>query len=147
MTYAEKLKDPRWQKKRLKILERDGFMCTVCEGTKKTLHVHHVGYGGNNPWDTDDDLLTTMCEDCHEDEEDMLFQIKKNLVNDLRNCGLSSTMMAHIPSIFKDTNRGWLSYEPAMTIIKYAVDNTAIWDQLERFYIQSQHHKQEKNKI
>lgn len=27
MTYAEKLKDPRWQKKRLRILERDAFAC------------------------------------------------------------------------------------------------------------------------
>jgi len=25
MTYAEKLKNPKWQKKRLKIFERDGY--------------------------------------------------------------------------------------------------------------------------
>jgi len=27
LTYSEKLKDPRWQKKRLEILSRDNFTC------------------------------------------------------------------------------------------------------------------------
>ena len=39
MGYSEKLKDPRWQKKRLEILERDNFRCQYCgdknAGTKQ----------------------------------------------------------------------------------------------------------------
>lgn len=68
MTYAEKLKDPRWQKKRLEILNRDGWSCQFCGNTKSTLHVHHKAYQGNNPWETDDDLLEVLCEDCHDIE-------------------------------------------------------------------------------
>lgn len=65
-TYAEKLKDPRWQKKRLEILNRDQFTCKYCEETTKTLHVHHLDYNPNfNPWDIDISSLITLCEDCH----------------------------------------------------------------------------------
>lgn len=64
MTYAEKLKDPRWQRKRLKILERDDWTCLLCQDTKETLHVHHQSYNGN-PWDVKDDYLFTYCCVCH----------------------------------------------------------------------------------
>lgn len=64
MTYAEKLKDPRWQRKRLEILERDGWACRRCTSTTKTLHVHHLKYG-RDPWSVDDALLITLCDACH----------------------------------------------------------------------------------
>lgn len=64
MTYSEKLKDPRWQKKRLKILDRDNFKCRSCGDNKSTLHVHHISYS-NNPWDAEDGELVTLCTDCH----------------------------------------------------------------------------------
>lgn len=64
MKYAEKLKDPRWQKKRLEVLERDGFMCQWCCDTETTLHVHHFSYG-KNPWDVSADSLITYCKHCH----------------------------------------------------------------------------------
>lgn len=63
-TYSDKLKDPRWQKKRLKILERDDWMCCKCGEDTKPLHVHHTAYKGN-PWEADDNQLQTLCEDCH----------------------------------------------------------------------------------
>lgn len=67
MNYSELLKDPRWQKKRLKILERDKWTCQVCEEKTKTLHVHHLRYNKNpNPWEIDDNFLITLCVDCHE---------------------------------------------------------------------------------
>ncbi len=65
MTYAEKLRDPRWQKKRLKILNRDGFKCRDCGGDNKTLHVHHCHYAKGDPWKTPDGCLLSLCEDCH----------------------------------------------------------------------------------
>lgn len=66
MTYLEKLRDPRWQKKRLKIFKRDKFKCKECGEDKKTLHVHHKRYiRGREPWDYSDDLLLTLCESCH----------------------------------------------------------------------------------
>jgi len=67
MTYAQRLKDPRWQKKRLKILERDEWKCTHCAAEGKTLHVHHAYYEKwKNPWDYPDHALVTVCEPCHE---------------------------------------------------------------------------------
>lgn len=67
--YQELLKHPNWQKKRLQILERDNFTCQDCCDTEKTLHVHHKIYiNGKSPWEYENDLLITLCEDCHEYE-------------------------------------------------------------------------------
>lgn len=72
MTYSEKLKDPRWQKKRLEVLNRDNFTCISCGSDKHTLHVHHQLYQrGLEPWDYDTNLLITLCEFCHESEEQL----------------------------------------------------------------------------
>ncbi|MBT8468320.1 MAG: hypothetical protein KJN97_06185 [Deltaproteobacteria bacterium] len=72
-TYYEKLKDPRWQRRRLEIMERDGFACFECDDDKSTLHVHHGYYQrGLDPWDYDPDTLWTLCEGCHELVQDYL---------------------------------------------------------------------------
>ena len=71
-SYSEKLLDPRWQRKRLEILQRDGFKCVDCGDETKTLHVHHCYYDNatDGPWDYPDHSLVTLCVDCHEQEED-----------------------------------------------------------------------------
>lgn len=72
MSYSEKLKDPRWQKKRLEIFERDGFLCQNCFSKTKTLHVHHKYYlPVENPWEYPDSALVTLCEECHEQEGEL----------------------------------------------------------------------------
>lgn len=66
-SYYEKLKDPRWQKMRLAIMERDCFACTECGDQKATLHIHHRYYvSGRDPWEYPKWSLTTLCENCHE---------------------------------------------------------------------------------
>ena len=66
-SYAEKLKDPRWQKKRLEIFERDEWYCQSCCRDDQTLVVHHLVYrNGADPWDYEDHELLTLCADCHE---------------------------------------------------------------------------------
>lgn len=65
-SYSEKLRDPRWQKKRLQVMERDGFACRDCGDSKRTLQVHHCHYEKGEPWITDERFLLTLCEDCHE---------------------------------------------------------------------------------
>ena len=89
MTYLEKLKDPRWQKRRLEIFERDKFTCTQCFDSETTLHVHHIVYvKGYDPWDYEDDRLLTLCEKCHAEttkflketfEPETAFQLKDKL--------------------------------------------------------------------
>lgn len=66
MTYKEQLKDPRWQKKRLEIMERDGWQCQCCFDRDNTLTVHHKKYdNGKMAWEYENELLITLCEDCH----------------------------------------------------------------------------------
>jgi hypothetical protein len=62
--YAALLRDPRWQRRRLHILQRDDFCCTACGNGESTLHVHHKRYSGK-PWEAADDDLQTLCEQCH----------------------------------------------------------------------------------
>lgn len=67
MTYSEKLKSPKWQKKRLEVLNRDDFTCTLCGDTESTLHIHHKSYKKNTePWDYELDNFQTLCEVCHD---------------------------------------------------------------------------------
>lgn len=69
MTYKEKLEHPKWQEKRLLILQRDGFKCRICGDTETMLHVHHTVYDfTREPWDAEDVHLVTLCKVCHEME-------------------------------------------------------------------------------
>lgn len=102
MTYIEKLKDPRWQKKRLKILERDGFKCVMCGCETETLHVHHKFYLKNkDPWDYDDKYLTTLCEACHWDETDSMNDYLHDLILEVRKNCTRDCVMDIIISISK----------------------------------------------
>lgn len=85
MGYSDLLKDPRWQKKRLKIFERDEFTCRHCLASDKPLNVHHVKYFGA-PWDIEDKYLITLCEDCHEFEESLK---PVDIYDELRELGLT----------------------------------------------------------
>lgn len=68
-TYQEKLRSPKWQKKRLEIMDRDRFMCSHCYSGDKTLAVHHRYYlKGKEPWEYEDSCFITLCENCHEYE-------------------------------------------------------------------------------
>lgn len=67
--YERALKDPRWQKRRLEILNLADFACEDCHARDKTLEVHHEYYIKAfrlQPWRYPDDLLIALCETCHE---------------------------------------------------------------------------------
>lgn len=65
-SYAELLKDPRWQKKRLEIMQRDNFTCQLCGSKSDVLNVHHKHYIEDRlPWEYEGVLLVTLCQDCH----------------------------------------------------------------------------------
>jgi hypothetical protein len=65
-TYSEMLKHPKWQKKRLEVLERANFECELCGDGDSTLNVHHGYYRkGNKPWEYRDESFHCLCEDCH----------------------------------------------------------------------------------
>lgn len=71
LTYYEKLKDPRWQKKRLEVMQANDFTCEICFDTTKTLNVHHKEYfKGLEPWEYEIEQLSCICETCHENQHD-----------------------------------------------------------------------------
>lgn len=66
LSYREKLKDPRWQRLRLKTLDRAEWCCEWCGDTAATLHVHHNFYvRGRQPWEYSAAELAVLCEHCH----------------------------------------------------------------------------------
>jgi hypothetical protein len=78
-TYSEKLKDPRWQRKRLEIMNRDGWMCTICCDQSKMLAVHHRYYiKGREPWEYPNWSLKTLCPSCHQDNHSSIAAERKS---------------------------------------------------------------------
>lgn len=64
--YTDKLRDPRWQKKRLEAMQRDNWACVDCGNKKSSLNVHHKKYkAGIAPWEYNLSDLETLCHICH----------------------------------------------------------------------------------
>jgi 5-methylcytosine-specific restriction endonuclease McrA len=62
--------DPRWQRVRLRIMERDQFACKCCGDATSELQVHHLEYEkGKRIWESKDVDLITLCHNCHESVE------------------------------------------------------------------------------
>lgn len=96
MTYSDKLKDPRWQKLRLEVFQRDSFCCLMCGSAEHTLHVHHLRYC-KNPWDVPIEALQTLCFRCHEvaevaKKENINY---KNVVKLINNQGYHIYLLSH----------------------------------------------------
>lgn len=69
--YFQKLLDPRWQKKRLEVMESRGWACEICYDGDSTLHVHHKQYlKGREPWEYEQDQLALLCETCHAEQHE-----------------------------------------------------------------------------
>lgn len=77
--YAKKLKDPRWQKKRLQILERDNWTCRDTGKTDEELQVHHCWYAKGTPWETPDEYLITLSKSAHKRRQALELRAKKAL--------------------------------------------------------------------
>ena len=99
VSYSEKLKDPRWQKKRLEILDAAGWKCQACDDGENTLHVHHVSYlKGKDPWDYPNSLLVVLCEDCHSFEHDGAHDGISSYIELLKENGILLTDIYHLMS-------------------------------------------------
>ncbi|MGC4244537.1 MAG: hypothetical protein QM686_20380 [Herbaspirillum sp.] len=116
--YADKLKDPRWQKKRLEVMQRDHFTCQDCGDKETTLNVHHLTYNGSNPWDTDINQLVTLCESCHESESTQIPEALQELNKTIKSIGMSMDVIYFLSYALKEfkitddnkfsDNRGYL---------------------------------------
>lgn len=72
MTYADQLKTADWQKKRLEIMQRDGFSCKICGDSKGQLSVHHLYYYPKmKVWEYENESLITICDRHHKEIHEM----------------------------------------------------------------------------
>lgn len=80
MNYKDQIKHPKWQKRRLEIMEKDSFTCQICGDTTTTLNVHHLTYHKDRDiWDYEDWELITLCECCHENEHSRMHDIQERI--------------------------------------------------------------------
>ncbi len=111
--YSTKLRDPRWQKVRLKIMERDGFACCKCGDGENMLSVHHRYYiWGRDPWDYTDDLLVTLCQSCH-NEEHSYEDGANDLIKILKSNGFFNSDIADLTVLFHNLK---IQYPPNVFI-------------------------------
>jgi hypothetical protein len=108
-SYSEKLRDPRWQKKRLCVMQRDGFACRDCGDEKSTLQVHHCHYEKGGPWMTNERFLLTLCADCHEKRGELESDGKRALgfiFSNLSNASDDESLRELILSMVRKAEKG-----------------------------------------
>lgn len=131
MKYADKLKDPRWQKRRLEIMGRDHFKCCDCEAEDKTLAVHHLYYvSGREPWEYPDWSLSTLCESCHKqghervatqrEEGSPCFEEWENIM---------SFLLGHRPLV--ELGHAWYFAAQVCQALGEGIDAKTLWNALE----------------
>jgi hypothetical protein len=77
LTYREQMLDPRWQRRRLEMLNAAGWACAQCDDGSRTLHVHHRQYfKGRLLWEYSDLELVVLCDVCHSVEHTDLESLK-----------------------------------------------------------------------
>lgn len=84
ISYTEQLKNPKWQKKRLEILQRDNFTCQYCNDTNSQLNVHHLIYETKYAWEADNAILITLCDKCHKRYHDVYKDVEPKILNSLK---------------------------------------------------------------
>ena len=104
-SYNSKLRDARWQRKRLEVMNRDKWTCRCCGvyGDGVVFNVHHAYYeSGKNPWEYPSDSLVTWCSDCHSIMHDYLQILNKSVCN--MTGARISALMAHIQELERESN-------------------------------------------
>jgi len=87
MEYKEQYNHPKWQKKRLSILNRDKFTCTECGDKETQLHVHHLKYESSKKvWEYPNKDLITLCSVCHKELHRIKNLKKESNSNLLKKC-------------------------------------------------------------
>lgn len=135
MTYSEKLKDPRWQRKRLEVLQRDDFMCRWCGDNESTLHVHHLSYSAD-PWETPEGQLLTLCENCHEADHVERQRAEKALLKSIREKGFN---YGHVYSIAAGFNymKPFHNYDVMSSVIDWLLQNEELLKNITEQYFEN----------
>lgn len=101
--YREKLRDPRWQAKRLEILKRDDWTCQNCGyyagESAHFLQVHHHWYDQTKePWEYSNEALIALCRLCHEAETLWRAEMEGDLLAVLKRKGFLGSDLVRLAS-------------------------------------------------
>jgi hypothetical protein len=115
LNYAQQIKHPEWQRKRLEVLEAHGFECEDCGSKEEELHVHHPYYKrGAMIWQYETHDLQCLCHKCHKDAHAKDEEIKQ-LVSD---CGREGK--EELIGVLKAMNDGpWIKLNSHEEIVGY----------------------------
>jgi hypothetical protein len=117
-TYSDKLKDPRWQKLRLQVFERDRWGCRRCRDKRSPLHLHHKYYlKGNEPWEYPLEAFLTLCERCHTNEYEERGAAEQMLLHALKRLGFLTDDIHILAEAFLELE---LRHVPAVVASAYA---------------------------
>lgn len=130
--YSEQIKSPKWQKKRLEVLNLRGFKCEECGDEEQQLHIHHRFYIKNRmAWEYDNDVFQVLCSDCHEmahNEKKNGFSLsfeEKMLIECLRKVlVLNDTNIKYLHNIMNE----YLKKHPKSEFLKYLFYTTTSGD-------------------
>jgi hypothetical protein len=95
ISYSEKLRDERWQRKRQNVREKANYKCQDC-GSQEKLEVHHCYYKyGLEPWQYPIDSLRCLCSNCHETRGKIEMELRARLADlTTKELGLISNLVA-----------------------------------------------------
>lgn len=123
-TYQAQLRDPRWQKRRLEIMERDGFRCLRCGDERTTLNVHHLFYEKDvMAWEYPEWSLITLCEPHHAEEEKFKTQADWNLVAAFRRLGADNRALGRFTLMLADIATNGRTPGAALAQLEWAIDD------------------------
>ena len=131
--YLTKLKDPRWQRLRLEVMQRDGWTCRSCGDKTTTLNVHHLFYAkSGNPWDVPPSGLLTLCEPCHERETTEIKDARAALISAIYACGWTSEHLRALESEIRENASGSIPELLLKAAHGSASLDYAAWEELQR---------------
>lgn len=116
LTYAEKLRDVRWKRRRDDLLRRSNYTCCECHtpltsGTMD-LQVHHVVYiSCLDPWDYPDELLLVVCDWHHKERQAVEQAIYVEVGKHLATLDIGEMRRQPLYAFFEDDST--LDYFPA----------------------------------
>ena len=128
--WSSAYRDSRWQKKRLEVMERDGFTCCSCgkgEADGTFLNVHHAYYEkGNAPWEYPADTLYTLCDDCHSEIHKVLKRLMRRLSGSVeqsyRALGYSDGLYADIDTLIEGNEYYYQGFSDGYTAVPVETD-------------------------
>ncbi len=102
-TYQSKINSKLWQDKSHRVKTRDNLKCQAfdCSTPNSILQVHHIDYiFGVEPWDYPEDMLITLCQDCHAKEKSR-YKLENLLFTALKMSGfLASDIVALTTTLY-----------------------------------------------